>query len=257
MGAHRLHRRAAHGVPAALPADAGAGRHEPAVGEGRRRDPATRPRSSCRSRSVAESDPLAAVAGAVAFGASQGLLRVASAAWSEAPYAAISLGMIVVLGTTRMTPRVAALGGVIAGSFLTRYAGIGLAATGLAMVVVGARAANACPATLAARALARCSVRRLHLPSQWWSSSAGGSSGTSTHGRGVRAAVRGWRLRGSDDPAGAAAAGHRRARCRRPPVRCGGEGRRAGCRGCAGDGGRGSCRRRPVHPLDAGRLPSR
>ena len=88
--------------------------------------------------------PVAAVAGAVAFGASQGFLRVASAAWSEAPYAAISLGMIVVLGTTRMTPRVAALGGVIAGlGFLTRYAGIGLAATGLAMVVVGARAANA------------------------------------------------------------------------------------------------------------------
>ena len=49
--------------------------------------------------------PLAAIAGAVAFGASQGLLRVASAAWSEAPYAAIALGMIVVLGTTRMTPR--------------------------------------------------------------------------------------------------------------------------------------------------------
>ena len=88
--------------------------------------------------------PLAAIAGAVAFGASQGLLRVASAAWSEAPYAAIALGMIVVLGTRRMTPRVAALGGMIAGlGFLTRYAGIGLAATGLAMVVVGARTANA------------------------------------------------------------------------------------------------------------------
>ena len=88
--------------------------------------------------------PLAAVAGAVAFGASQGLVRVASAAWSEAPFAAISLGMIVVLGTTTMTPRVAALGGMIAGlGILTRYAGIGLAATGLAMVVVAAVSAQA------------------------------------------------------------------------------------------------------------------
>lgn len=88
--------------------------------------------------------PGATVAGAVAFGASQGLLRVASAAWSEAPYAAISLGMIVVLGTTRMSPRRAALGGLIAGlGFLTRYAGIGLAVTGLVMAIVGARRADA------------------------------------------------------------------------------------------------------------------
>ena len=142
--------------------------------------------------------PLAAVAGAVAFGASQGLVRVASAAWSEAPYAAISLGMIVVLGTTRMTPRVAALGGMIAGlGFLTRYAGIGLAATGLAMVVVGASAPAECRPLAAAwwpaTRVARCSVRRRHMPPQSWSSPAGGSSATSCararrSGRGSRVA---------------------------------------------------------------------
>ncbi|MGE0511683.1 MAG: hypothetical protein AB7Q42_22425, partial [Acidimicrobiia bacterium] len=82
--------------------------------------------------------PVAALAGACAFGASQGLVRVASAAWSEAPYAAVSLGMIVLLGTVRMTPRRAALGGLVAGlGFLTRYGGAGLVLTGLTMVVVG------------------------------------------------------------------------------------------------------------------------
>jgi hypothetical protein len=80
--------------------------------------------------------PGAAAAGALAFGASQGVVRVASTAWSEAPYAVIALGMLVVLGTTAMSPPRAALGGLLAGAgFLTRYAGVGLVVTGAVMVV--------------------------------------------------------------------------------------------------------------------------
>lgn len=81
--------------------------------------------------------PIMAVAGALAFGASQGLVRMASTVWSEAPYAAISLAMLVVLSRRSITTRTAAIGGLLAGAgFLTRYAGVGLVMTGGVMVVV-------------------------------------------------------------------------------------------------------------------------
>jgi hypothetical protein len=80
--------------------------------------------------------PVVALAGAFAFGASQGLVRMASVVWSEAPYAAISLATLLVLSRKPITTRTAAIGGLLAGvGFLTRYAGIGLVATGAAMVV--------------------------------------------------------------------------------------------------------------------------
>lgn len=78
-----------------------------------------------------------AVAAALALGASQGLVRMASVVWSEAPYAVISIGMLAVLSRRPMRTRVAAIGGLVAGvGFLTRYAGVGLLITGVAMVIV-------------------------------------------------------------------------------------------------------------------------
>ena len=78
--------------------------------------------------------PIVALAGALAFGASQGLVRMASVVWSEAPYAAIALATFVVLKRT-LTNRTAAVAGLLAGlGFLTRYAGAGLVASGAAMV---------------------------------------------------------------------------------------------------------------------------
>jgi hypothetical protein len=83
--------------------------------------------------------PVVAMAGALAFGASQGFVRMASVVWSEAPYAAISLGTLVVLSHRSITTRVAAIAGVLAGiGFLTRYAGVGLVATGVVMIAVSA-----------------------------------------------------------------------------------------------------------------------
>ncbi|MEP7114477.1 MAG: hypothetical protein ABI862_14520 [Ilumatobacteraceae bacterium] len=83
--------------------------------------------------------PVVALAGALAFGASQGFVRMASVVWSEAPYAAISLATLVVLSRRSITTRVAAIGGVLAGiGFLTRYAGIGLVATGVVMIAASA-----------------------------------------------------------------------------------------------------------------------
>ena len=82
---------------------------------------------------------IAALAGALAFGASQGLVRMASDVWSEAPYAAIALGVLVVLSRWPISTRTAAFGGLLAGvGFLTRYAGVGLMATGAAMVAASA-----------------------------------------------------------------------------------------------------------------------
>ena len=70
--------------------------------------------------------PIAALAGALAFGASQGFVRMASVVWSEAPYAAIALAMLVVLSSAALTTRTAAVAGLLAGvGFLTRYAGVG------------------------------------------------------------------------------------------------------------------------------------
>ncbi|MGZ4741214.1 MAG: hypothetical protein ACXVLM_18420 [Ilumatobacteraceae bacterium] len=83
--------------------------------------------------------PTVAIAGALALGASQGLVRIASVVWSEAPYAAISLTAIALLSRKSFTTRTAAIGGLIAGvGFLTRYAGIGLIVTGFVMVVASA-----------------------------------------------------------------------------------------------------------------------
>jgi hypothetical protein len=80
--------------------------------------------------------PIMAIGGALALGASQGLVRVASVVWSEAPYAAISLVTIAVLSRKPITTRIAVIGGLLAGiGFLTRYAGLGLIATGAAIVV--------------------------------------------------------------------------------------------------------------------------
>ena len=56
--------------------------------------------------------------------------------WSEAPYAAISLAAIAVLSRKSLTTRTAVIGGLLAGvGFLTRYAGIGLIATGAVIVI--------------------------------------------------------------------------------------------------------------------------
>ncbi|MDP9463663.1 MAG: hypothetical protein M3P52_03490, partial [Actinomycetota bacterium] len=57
--------------------------------------------------------PLVALAGALAFGASQGMVRMASVVWSEAPYAAIALATLVVLSRRPITTRRAAIGGVL------------------------------------------------------------------------------------------------------------------------------------------------
>jgi hypothetical protein len=83
--------------------------------------------------------PAIAVAGALALGASQGLVRMASVVWSEAPYAAIALAMLLVLARRPVTTRTAAIGGLLAGvGFLTRYAGVGLMVTGVVMVAASA-----------------------------------------------------------------------------------------------------------------------
>ncbi len=80
--------------------------------------------------------------GAAAFGGAQGLVRVASTVWSEAPYIAISLATMLVIGrpiAEAITVRRAAIGGALAGvGFLTRYAGAGLVMTALVMVAVAA-----------------------------------------------------------------------------------------------------------------------
>jgi hypothetical protein len=83
--------------------------------------------------------PLVAVAGALGLGASQGLVRMASVVWSEAPYVAIALAMMVVLSRSPLTNRSATAGGLLAGlGFLTRYAAVGLMATGAVMVLAAA-----------------------------------------------------------------------------------------------------------------------
>jgi hypothetical protein len=80
--------------------------------------------------------PIVAIGGALALGASQGLVRIASVVWSETPYAAISLVTMAVLSRKSITTRIAVVGGLLAGvGFLTRYAGLGLIATGAVIVV--------------------------------------------------------------------------------------------------------------------------
>jgi len=83
--------------------------------------------------------PAMAIAGALAYGASEGFVRIASVVWSEAPFAAIALGMIFVLTRRTITPPVAVVGGLLGGlGFLTRYAGAGLLVTGAVIVAVSA-----------------------------------------------------------------------------------------------------------------------
>jgi hypothetical protein len=82
--------------------------------------------------------PIVALAGALAFGASHGFVRMASVVWSEAPYAAIALATLVVL-KRYATTRTLALAGLLAGlGFLTRYAGAGVIASGAVMVAASA-----------------------------------------------------------------------------------------------------------------------
>ena len=83
--------------------------------------------------------PAMALAAALAFAASQGFVRIASDVWSEAPYAAIALGTLVVLSRRPISDRAAAIGGLLSGlGFLTRYGGVGLIATGAVMVAASA-----------------------------------------------------------------------------------------------------------------------
>ena len=111
--------------------------------------------------------PIMAVGGALAFGASQGLVRMASTVWSEAPYAAISLAMLVVLSRRSITTRTAAVGGLLAGAgFLTRYAGVGLVMTGGVMVVGRVSGKNAI-ATGRSSGSPRSLPRRSAISSIW------------------------------------------------------------------------------------------
>lgn len=87
--------------------------------------------------------PWMAVAAALAFGAGQGMVDVASVVWSEAPFAVVALAMVTVLSRTAITTRNAAIGGALAGlGFLTRYAGVTLLVTGAVMVALSTRHAD-------------------------------------------------------------------------------------------------------------------
>jgi hypothetical protein len=76
-----------------------------------------------------------ALLGAIAFGSSLGLVRVASTVWSEAPYMACSLLVLALLARSSLTDLQIVAAGALAGvGFLTRYAGIGLVLTGLIVI---------------------------------------------------------------------------------------------------------------------------
>ena len=110
--------------------------------------------------------PVAALAAALAFGASQGFVRMASVVWSEAPYAAIALAMLVVLSRWPITTRSAAVGGLLAGvGFLTRYAGVGLMATGA--VIVAASAWSAIDRAALVKQLGSFAAGALGLSAVW------------------------------------------------------------------------------------------
>ena len=80
--------------------------------------------------------PWVAVVAAAAFGTSQGVVRVGSFVWSEAPYLCIVLAALVVLTGAPLNQRRCAVGGLLCGlGFLTRYAGAGLVVTGMVCVV--------------------------------------------------------------------------------------------------------------------------
>ncbi len=78
-----------------------------------------------------------AFGGALAFALAQSVVRTASTVWSETPYLVGALAMIAVLRHPEPTGRRVAVGGALAGLvFLTRYAGVGVVATGVVMVIV-------------------------------------------------------------------------------------------------------------------------
>lgn len=82
----------------------------------------------------------AAIAGGALYVLAQAVVRTEQTVWSEGPYVALSLAVIAVLGREPLRAGRAAGAGLLAGlGFLTRYAGAGLVATGLVMVVVAAR----------------------------------------------------------------------------------------------------------------------
>ncbi len=84
--------------------------------------------------------PWVAVAGAAAFSLSPGLVYIGSTVWSENPYIVISLAALAVLTLRPLTERTAALGGLLCAlGFLTRYAGVGLIATGAVCVLAAAQ----------------------------------------------------------------------------------------------------------------------
>jgi hypothetical protein len=110
--------------------------------------------------------PVAALAGALAFGASQGFVRMASVVWSEAPYAAIALATLFVLSRSPISNRAAVVGGLLAGvGFLTRYAGVGLVATGA--VMVAASTWQATERTVLVRRLAAFAAGAVGISSLW------------------------------------------------------------------------------------------
>jgi hypothetical protein len=112
--------------------------------------------------------PSVALVAAGAFGASQGFVRIASTAWSEAPYAAIALATLLVLGRSEVTARRAALAGALAGlSFLTRYAGAGLVLTGLAVLLTGCAIQQRERRSAAWRAVGAYTVVSLTLCGAW------------------------------------------------------------------------------------------
>jgi hypothetical protein len=110
--------------------------------------------------------PVAAVAGALAFGASQGFVRMASVVWSEAPYAAIALTTLFVLSRSPVSNRAAVVGGLLAGvGFLTRYAGVGLVATGA--VVVAASTWRAADGSVVLKRLGAFAGGAIGISSLW------------------------------------------------------------------------------------------
>ncbi len=110
--------------------------------------------------------PLVVFAGALAFGASRGMIWMASVVWSEAPYAAIALATLLVLSRSPITTGGAAIGGVLAGfGFLTRYAGAGLVATGAVMAAASASRIHDRPAMI--RRIAAFAAGSLGVSSLW------------------------------------------------------------------------------------------
>ena len=88
-----------------------------------------------------------AVTAAAVLGAGECLLLVASSAFTETTYIALSLGLLVVLLPRATTARCAAAGTLAGLGFLTRYAGASLIVTGAVVILIagrGSRGPSAC-----------------------------------------------------------------------------------------------------------------